>query len=222
MTGPNGLGGLCSTLCGSFIDALPVSGAALSAFSGSGGETALYASDATAGRLDELQFDLGEGPRWVAAHSRTPVLLPYAQSMAYERWPVFGKALGPTGVQALFVFPLVIGAIDVGVVELYSTTPGPLSDTDLTSARVLADRAAWSLLRQLLAPEAADDSPPGPSGSRRVIHQATGMVLAQIGGTAADALLLLRGHAFANGQIVRETSDEVLARRLDFSPSSSP
>lgn len=222
MSGVNGLDALCSTLCWSFIDALAVSGAALSAFSGSEGETTLYASDAVAGRLDELQFDLGEGPRWVAARSRTQVLLPYAQSMAHELWPVFGKALEPTGVQGLFVFPLVIGAVDVGVVELYSVTPGPLSDSELTSARVLADRAAWSLLRQFLAPGAADDSRLGLAGSRREIHQATGMVLGQIGGTAADALLLLRGYAFANGQTVRETSNEVLARRLDFSPPASP
>ena len=210
---------LCSNLCASFIDALPVTGAALSAFSGSGQETTLCASDNLAARLDELQFDLGEGPRWEAARTRNPVLLPQVRSMTHEKWPVFGKAIIDSDAQALFVFPLVIGALDIGVVELYSSTPGTLSEADVVAARALADEAAWSLLRRLLVPDSEHESPGGGlSPSRREIHQATGMVLAQTGGTAADALLLLRGHAFANEQSVHETSTEVLNRRLDFTP----
>lgn len=220
---PSRLDELCSTLCASFIDALPVSGAALSAFSGSLQDTPLRASDEMAARLDELQFDLGEGPRWEAARTRVPVLLPYVHSMTHDKWPVFAKSLLDTNVQALFVFPLTVGAMDIGVVELYRTTPGELSESDLVMARALADGAAWSLLRQILVPDTGDESQqPGLSPSRREIHQATGMVLAQTGGTAAEALLLLRGHAFANGQTVRQTSTEVLERRLDFTPPAEP
>jgi hypothetical protein len=214
---------LCSSLCASFIDALPVTGAALSAFSGSAQETTLCASDDLAATLDELQFDLGEGPRWEAARFRTPVFLPHVRSMTHEKWPVFGKALMDFDVEALFVFPLIVGALDIGVVELYSTAPGALDESDSVTARVLADRAAWSLLRRILASDAEEDFPGGDlSPSRREIHQATGMVLAQTGGTAAEALLLLRGHAFANGQSVRETSNEVLERRLNFTPPPNP
>ncbi|RJT75134.1 ANTAR domain-containing protein [Arthrobacter cheniae] len=215
----SGLDELYSVLCGSFINALPVSGAALSAFSGSLQETPLRASDELAARLDELQFDLGEGPRREAARTRVPVLIPYVRSVTHEKWPVFANALLATEVQALFVFPLIVGAMDIGVVELYRTTPGELSASDLLMARALADGAAWSLLRQILVPDSGDESQqPDLSPSRREIHQATGMVLAQTGGSAADALLLLRGHAFANGQTVRQTSTEVLERRLDFTP----
>ncbi|MHA7181301.1 GAF and ANTAR domain-containing protein [Arthrobacter sp. MDB2-24] len=219
----SGLDGLCATLCASFIEMLPVTGAALSAFSGSPQETRLHASDELAARLDELQFDLGEGPRWEAARMRAPVLLPYVRSMPHERWPVFGKALTDTDAQGLFVFPLVVGAMDIGVVELYRTTPGDLSESEMVTARALVDGAAWSLLRRVLVPESGNGSPEiGLSPSRREIHQATGMVLAQVGGTAADALLLLRGYAFAHGQTVRETSIEVLERRLDFTPPPTP
>ena len=218
----SGLNELCSSLCSSFIDALPVTGAALSAFSGSQQETTLCASDDLAARLDELQFDLGEGPRWEAARSRIPVLLPYVRSMTHEKWPVFGKALVDSDAQALFVFPLLVGAMDIGVVELYSCAPGTLNEAELVTARALADRAAWSLLRRILVPDSEQDFPGGGlSPSRREIHQATGMVLAQTGGTAADALLLLRGHAFANGRSVRETSNEVLEKRLNFTPQPS-
>ena len=217
-----GLDQLCSDLCTSFVEAIPVSGAALSAFSGSAQETMLGASNELAARLDELQFDLGEGPRWEAARSRMPVLLPYVRSVTHEKWPVFGKALTSIEVEALFVFPLVVGALDVGVVELYRTTPGELNQSEVVMARALADGAAWSLLRRILVPDDGDNPEAGLTPSRREIHQATGMVLAQTGGTAADALLLLRGHAFANGQTVRETSGAVLDRRLDFTPPFEP
>jgi hypothetical protein len=54
--------------------------------------------------------------------------------------------------------------------------------------------------------------------SRREIHQATGMVLAQSGASAADSLLLLRAHAFAHDLTLRETADAVLEGRLSFAP----
>lgn len=216
--GPTGLEQLGAGLCAAFMSALPITGAALSAFSGSRQETALFASDELAARLDELQFDLGEGPRWEASRSRTQVLLPDVRSMTHEKWPVFGKALLETDAQALFVFPLVVGALDIGVAELYSSAPGALNREGIAVARTTADEAAWSLLRRILAPGSEESTAAGDlTPSRREIHQATGMVLAQTGGTAAEALLLLRGHAFANGRTLRETSVDVLEKRLDFS-----
>jgi AmiR/NasT family two-component response regulator len=53
--------------------------------------------------------------------------------------------------------------------------------------------------------------------SRREVHQATGMILAQMRVTPADALLVLRGHAFASGRTVLEVAADVIDRRLDFS-----
>ncbi|MHA7276352.1 GAF and ANTAR domain-containing protein [Arthrobacter sp. HLT1-21] len=183
-------------------------------------ETTLCASDALSARLDELQFDLGEGPRWTAVRSRAPVLIPRVRSESHEDWPVFGNALLETDAQALFIFPLAIGAMDIGVVELYCDSPGPLSGPDLSTARSLADGAAWTLLRSILALDPDDGEHQSASlMSRREIHQATGMVLAQTGGSAASALLILRGHAFANGLTLRQTSDAVLDRRLNFTPS---
>lgn len=111
--------------------------------------------------------------------------------------------------------------MDIGVAELYSYTPGPLSGPNLLNARSLANDAAWTLLRSILALDPDTDHQPGSMLSRREIHQATGMVLAQTGGNAADALLILRAHAFANGLTLRQTADDVLDRRLDFTPSQT-
>jgi ribosomal protein S4 len=56
--------------------------------------------------------------------------------------------------------------------------------------------------------------------SRRLIHQATGMVLAQLDISAGDARLLIEGHAFAQNQPMREVAEAILERRLDFSNQS--
>lgn len=208
-------------LCAGFLESLPISGAAVSVSSGLAPDTVVCASNPVAARIDELQFDLGEGPRWTALQTRRPVLLPEVRTGPHTAWPVFAKALLELNVSALFVFPLVLGALDIGVVELYSSAPGPLSPRDLSTALRLAGATTWQLLRQLLtlSPEDGTGSSQDSSPlSRREIHQATGMVLAQTGTTASDALLLMRAHAFAQGRTVREVARDVVSRSLDFTP----
>jgi len=54
----------------------------------------------------------------------------------------------------------------------------------------------------------------GQSSDARTIHQATGMVVAQLGVSAREAYVRLQGHAFANGTLLGEVAEEVVARRL--------
>lgn len=205
-------------VCAPYLAKLPVTGVAVSLFGGSSAETLVSASDELAARLDELQFKLGEGPRWRALQTRLPVLVPDAQVMAGNEWPIFHKAIAGSGAAALFVFPLSVGALDVGVVELYHTVPGNLSRADQSMAAVLAGQTSWHLLRRILTLGSPETDPALEPAlmSRREIHQATGMVLAQSGSTAAEALLLLRGHAFANDLTLKEAALAVLEGRLSF------
>jgi hypothetical protein len=208
-----------SKLCSRFVEALPVTGAAVALFGGSVPETSICASDAMAARLDEIQFDLGEGPRWESVRSRLPVHEPYVQRSAHARWPIFGNVVQQTGVAALFVYPLSVAALDVGVVELYRLTPGPLSAADDAIALTLASETAWTLLDRLLnIREAARASEPRDSAplSRREIHQATGMVLVQLDADATEALLVMRAHAFAHDRSLREVASDIVERRLTF------
>jgi AmiR/NasT family two-component response regulator len=50
------------------------------------------------------------------------------------------------------------------------------------------------------------------------VHQATGMVLAQLDVGAREAYLRLRAHAFAEGLPLSEVAHAVLTRTLRFSP----
>lgn len=207
-------------LCTRFVESLPVTGAAIAVFGGMVPETSICASDTMAARLDEMQFDLGEGPRWDSARSRLPVREPDIQQSATARWPVFGPALGATGVAALFVYPLAVAALQVGVVELYSLTPGELSASDDARAQALASETAWTLLDHLLSiQESSQAEEPRNSAplSRREIHQATGMVLVQLESDAIEALLVMRAHAFSHDKSLREVASDVVEHRLVFS-----
>jgi GAF domain-containing protein len=214
---PDAVGPDGADLCVPFLEQLPVTGVAVTMFGGAPAETLVSASDELAARLDELQFDLGEGPRWEALRTRLPVLIPDVRSHPYS-WPIFNKALLDTDVAAIFVFPLTLGALDLGAVELHHTKPGGLSYKDHTTAAVLAGRTAWHLLRRILSANSPDTDPAENNElmSRREIHQATGMVLAQAGTNAGEALLLLRAHAFANGISLRQAAEEVLRGHVIF------
>ncbi len=56
----------------------------------------------------------------------------------------------------------------------------------------------------------------GPWLRRARVHQATGMVAAQLGLTTDDAMAVLRAHAFALEVSLDQVSDELVSRRLVF------
>lgn len=205
---------LARELLSPFIELLPVHGASISVLAGPGQST-LGASDALAARLEQLQFELGEGPHWEALHSGEPVLVPDMRERR-SSWPVFCTTAGELEVGAMFAFPLTLGAVVVGVVDLYRSTTGDLSPGDRATARSLAAVTASTALR-LAAQAATEDAPQQGAWSpelRRVVHQATGMLLVQLDVTATEAFARLRAHAFATGATLESVAQDVVARRL--------
>ncbi len=206
-------------LCGPFVQAIQVSGGVVSTLGRPLGNQTVCASDGIAARIDEIQIDLGEGPCWEALRTRRPVLEPDLRHRGGDAWPGARDALRQLDVHSLFAFPLFVGPLGVGVVDLYSTSPRELSSTDVQDATVLATITSRLVLRRAL--DALDDSDEdvttGPF-SQREVHQATGMVAAQLRIGVDDALVVLRGHAFATGCSVRDVASDVVARRTTFEP----
>ncbi len=167
--------GLDAGLCKGFVESLTISGAAISVFSGLSPATMVCASDAVAARIDELQFDLGEGPRWEALQTRRPVLLPDVRRGPHAAWPVFAESILELEVSALFVFPLVLGALDIGVAELYRSESGPLSQTEQSThgpAPASSWRTSTSWLSSLVeaitwsSPDGSTSTSPAAAASR--------------------------------------------------------
>jgi hypothetical protein len=203
-----------------FLDLLPITGIAISVFDQDDQQSTIYASDATAARLDDIQFDLGEGPLYRALYTVHPVLIPDLSVMDLADWPIFTAAAVETGAAAMFVFPLTMGAVCIGVAGLYSDATGDLSHDAVATGQALARSIAGPALRRAVE-FADDDSPSPPTGRgielRRDVHQATGIVLAQLNVSATEAFSRMRAHAYSYDRTVQDVANDVILRRLDFS-----
>ena len=168
--------------------------------------------------IEQLQYSLGEGPCVDAYHHDRPVLEPDLADPATQRWLAFSPPAVAAGVRAVFGFPLQVGAARLGALHLYCDRPGPLTDQQHADALVMADVAAEAVL-MLQA-----DAPPGRLAAELeagadfhyVVHQASGMVAAQLGVSVGQALIRLRAHAFANNRPLAKVAEDVVARRLRF------
>jgi hypothetical protein len=92
---------------------------------------------------------------------------------------------------------------------------GGLSDADLRDALSLSDALTQALLRshpQGLAPEPASDEREQTFGIE--VYQASGMVMVQLDVDAAEAMVRLQAHAYAEGRPLADVAREVVARRV--------
>jgi ANTAR domain/GAF domain len=215
---------LPARLCAECLSALPVTGVALALMTDAGPSGAvLAATDERARQLEELQFALDEGPCVEASDSAAPVLHPELTATGSARWPRYGAAALDVGVHAIFAFPLRVGAIPIGVLDLYRDMPGHLTILELADALCFAEAATILLLylQDHPGPNGQTSTLTGPIDSRAEVHQATGMLTVQLGVSLTAALLRLRAHAYNTGQTVTDVAADVVSRRLRFDASSS-
>ena len=192
-----------------------VAGASISTLGGLLGSETVSASDERIARIDELQLDLGEGPCWDAVATGGPILEPDLRARPSRIWPAFSRAVSALDVAALFAVPLVVGPLRIGAIDLYDTRPRPLDDDDLARTIALAEVLGRQVLRRAIDRVRPEEERPGPF-SRRVVHQATGFVIAQLGVSVTDAELLIRARAFAEDRSMQQVAEDVVARRTGF------
>src|SRR6266568_3998680 len=134
-------------VCAAAVAAIQVSGAGVLAVSRAGAVHVIWATDQVSKQLADIELTVGEGPRADASAFGGPVL---ASDLGHDdivgRWPAFAPAAQAAGAAAIFAFPLQIGAIRVGVLEMYRRLPSPLSTLALGDALLFADTATLLLL----------------------------------------------------------------------------
>ncbi len=194
----------------------------------------LYASDAVAVRLEDLHFDLGEGPGIDALVLRAPVGV---DDLAIAggpttRWPLFAAAALDNGARGLFAYPLVLGAARLGVLLMYRDRPGALDPAQQTGALRLADAMFYAVL-DLVSRSGAGRSRDGEAlGAdstaiqapvhRAEVYQAAGMVMAQLGVRIEEATVRLRAYAFAHDRPVNDVARDIVARILRLADDNGP
>ncbi len=212
-SGTSEVGRQLQQLCVACVEDTAVDGAGLAVFAEDGTPETVFATNTLAQRIEDLQFTTGEGPCVDAARSGAPVLTPSLELVSEPRWPALAKELAEAGVGAIFAFPLRIGAVSLGTMDLHRRTPGELSDEQLGMALNTVDRAA----SVLLAVTAQTLDGPPETTYRMVVHQAAGMAMMQLDTTIEEALLRMRAIAYAEALPINELAADLVSRRRRLS-----
>jgi hypothetical protein len=191
----------------------------------------VYATDAVAQQIDELQFTVGAGPCLDAYRSETPELCAQLDDEAFRRWPTFTAGLADLGVAAVFAYPVPGQERPMGVMELYRRTEGELGEQAQHAAQLCASALERTLqsnwadhLMHSTTEEAAIEAaalsgiaiPPADPFTRTQVHVAAGMIAVQLTVSTADALERLRAYTYAQNRSITDVAADVLARRLSF------
>jgi hypothetical protein len=213
-------------LCRACVDLLEVDGASISLSHEGSTRGTFGSSGELSRRLDEYEFTFGEGPGLDAVASRRPVLVPDLADPAEQRWPAFRDALTNSGVSAVFALPVTLSSSLVGVLELFNREPGRMSPALLAAGLLAAELAALPLLDLMTATTDWDAHSQSEYGwgqlaslQRVEVYQATGMIIAAMNVSPTEALVRLRGLAYARGMTASELAWEIVERRVPLAES---
>lgn len=204
---------LSTRLCVAYQRLAGADASALTVNYASSNRITLCATTELAVRLEDLQDVVGEGPGHSAAESGQIeiCMVPAGPS---PRWSMFVDAAEEvTASTTIHAVPMQPEGHVFGVITLYETPrrSRPL-DLQRHELQFLADVVGAALLHDPDAAEAEE----GPWSSRAMVHQATCMVVAQLGIPPDDALAILRAHAYAQQATLSEISAAVVERRIRF------
>jgi hypothetical protein len=204
------------SLCLACVDVLPVTGAGLVLMSGNRSLDFIAVSDDVSESVQEMEYALGEGPCVSAYRTKVPV---FDADLADERitgWPEFRRVALAAGINAAFGFPLRMGNICIGALNLYHNRAGALTEGQVADAIVVAEFATRSVLAwQGAAPRGTLAWQLRQAHNHGVeVHQATGRISSQVGISIDDALVLLRAYAFSHDRPLGDVALEVASGHL--------
>lgn len=211
-------------LCAVCAEITEMSGAGIMLMSHDRNQGSVCTSNEVSGLLEELQYMLGEGPCVDAHLQQRPVAEPDLADPVVVRWTAFGPPAVEAGARAVFGFPVVVGDVGLGALNLYRGRPGGLTPRQQNDALILADMAGRAIVGMQAGaePDALGAELEVGTNFRFVVHQAAGMVAVQLGIPVDDAFVRLRAYAFSHGRLVDVVAQDVLDRRLRFDPRDEP
>lgn len=209
-------GGGIAALCGACVRALPVQRAAILIQEREAGLQPWWATDPIATLVEAVQATAGQGPAVDAVAAGVPVLVADLAATG-ERWPGFADELNRVeAAGSMVAVPLRLGVVRFGVLDLYREQPGRPEPSVISAGLHIADL----VIAQLVAGSTRSDHAAAQWWDQpltsRIIHQAAGMVIAQLGIGAPDAYARLRAHAFAHGLSLAEVAQLVVGDRIRF------
>ena len=203
-------------LCQAVARLTSADGAALTLEYVSASRTTLCATDDVARNLENLQELLGQGPGFHATHTRD-IAVAHFDSRIHPTWPMLAQAVQEQyGDLSLYAVPILTGSELAGVMSLYAWHETQLR-ISLWQAQFLVNAVGAAVLEDFRTHGADGDGLDGAWNGRAIVHQATGMVMAQLACSPQDALALLRGHAYAHETDIYDIATRVVSKQVNFS-----
>jgi hypothetical protein len=209
-------------LCDVCAEVTGVTGAGIMLMSGDIPRGPVCTTNAVSSLIEQLQYELGEGPCVDSYNQDRPVSEPDLADPASARWLAFTGPAVASGARAVFGFPLQVGAVRLGALNLYCDAPGRLTDDQHADALLMAGIVAQALmLLQAGAPAGTVAAELEANADfQYVVHQASGMVAAQLDVSVGQALIRLRAYAFGNDRTLTDVAQAVVDRDLRFDARS--
>jgi GAF domain-containing protein len=179
-------------------------------------------SDELAGEVDEVQYQLGDGPCLHAMRHGHQVRID--DTADAERWPAFEERAVALGVRSCLALPLIADGKPVGALNLYARAPTAFGAPQTRRAENFAENAsgALALALRLASYVALTDQMRSSLASRALIDQALGVIMAQERCGQARAFAILRAASQNANVKLREIAGAIVTSVSGEPPQPPP
>lgn len=183
-----------------------------------GGPTESTGSSDRATVLEQVQWDVGEGPSVDALDAFIPIqVADLRDESAVDRWPVAARGLLDKGVRSVTAYPLRVGGAQIGVMSSYRESIGDLNSSDYANGLVVSTLLSTAILDSHASELSGSASEPWESSqSSSKLNFAAGIIAERHGMSIVDALIRIRGHAFVTGLSTRDVAQRIAEGTLDL------
>jgi GAF domain-containing protein len=179
-------------------------------------------SDPLAARVDELQYELGDGPCLQAMRDGQVARIDNTADKA--RWPEFEAQAAAHGIRSCLALPLNADGRPVGALNLYARSVAAFGPAETQRAADFAQNAsgALALAVRLASHAALIDQLRSSLASRTVIDQALGIIMARERCTQDRAFAILRSASQNSNVKLRDIASAVVTSISGEPPSPPP
>ena len=179
-------------------------------------------SDDIAARVDEVQYELDDGPCLHAMRDGHMVRIEDTAEKA--TWPDFEAQAASHGIRSCLALPLNAGGKPVGALNLYSREASAFGAAEARRAENFAENAsgALSLAIRLASHAALIEQLRSSLSSRTVIDQALGMIMAREQCNQARAFAILRSASQNSNVKLRDIASAVVTSITGEPPQPAP
>jgi transcriptional regulator with GAF, ATPase, and Fis domain len=179
-------------------------------------------SDDLASSVNDLQYQVGEGPCLAAVRQACAVR---ADDLAAEtRWPRFAPAAAARGVRSALSLPLIANDETVGALNLYALTCAAFGAAETRRAETFAENAAGALALglRLVSYAALTDQLRASLASRAAIDQAVGIIMGRERCSQDKAFARLRAASQNRNVKLRQVAEEIVQGVTGEAPHPPP